>query len=712
MPEALPHDPMHATIREIAAALAIPERTARDRASKGSWAYTEIVLATGAKVRSYPLNTLPATVRKPLSRYRARQDAIVAKPVRALARPLSAKDQERLDRKLAIVNAYRAFESQAGGSRNAAIQDFAGLYNAGGLATEPRVRAALPILAPRSLLRWVVEAETAGVERLAGRYGNRAGSGVWDNELAEVRAYLLAAAAKLPDLSCAQLRRLVAAEYGERVAVVDATGAPATRSLPPLRTVQKLIADWRAANPSLVRRIDSPDDYKNRDMLALGDAMAGIEAPNDVWMIDASPTDVIATDGRHQIYLLIDVYTRRIMVLVTRTPRTEAVKVLLRGALLAWGVPRKLVTDNGSDFVSKEARRVLLDLLIQHDPSTPFSPWEKPFVERAIGTLQHGLFPLMPGYCGHNVAAAQRIRARRAFAARLGEKDAAAFEVALSAAEIQECVTRWVRDIYSHTPHAGLGRRTPAEVEAASRHDVRAVIEDERALDMLLVRAAGERRVGKKGLRIQNRHYWDPSGSLIPYVGSAEPLDVRMDPEDPSRVYVYRADPLTFIGAARCLEMMAPDERAATAVAARALQARTLSEQARTIKASPRSIDRRTAMETVLNAAAIAHEGSQAPTPATMPYSSPALEAAASASRALPPPPSAIRLAGPKVVALKPPAPPPVTDEDRWWQRARDIEARQATGQPVSGTETDWINRFRAHPAYRARARVAALAAI
>ena len=66
--------------------------------------------------------------------------------------------------------------------------------------------------------------------------------------------------------------------------------------------------------------------------------------------IDASPADVMCVDGRHSVYLCVDIFSRRLIVYVSKTPRAEAVALLIRRAILAWGVPERVHTDNGSDL--------------------------------------------------------------------------------------------------------------------------------------------------------------------------------------------------------------------------------------------------------------------------------------------------------------------------------------------------------------------------
>lgn len=622
---------------------------------------------------------------------------------------------ERFDAKAAVLTAFDAWRlNRPRPSDCRAREMFVEQWNAGEIVAPAFARDREPRLSEPTLRRWLAARAKGDMTALQGRYGNRRGTSVWDTDLSRVRAFITAALARLPDLTTPNILDLVEHEFGQVIEIVDGDGVVTQRPLPSPRAVQKLVKRWRDDNPSLVKRLTDPDGWRNSDMLALGDAAAGIERPNQVWMIDASPQDVITTEGRYQIYALIDVHPRRLMVLVTKTPRTEAVKLLLRAALLSWGVPDTLVTDNGSDFVSKEARRVFAALKIAHDPATPFSPWEKSFVERVIGTIQHGLFPMMPGYCGHNVAAAQKLRARRTFAARMGETEREAFEVALTADQVQVLVNEWVALKYDHHKHGGLGGKTPFQVLSEWTGAPRR-ISDERALDMLLCRSQGTRQITKKGLRVGNRRYWDRNGGLLRFARSPEPLEVRMDPANPRVAYVYRPDPLEYICTVECLDLMTPAERAEVAVRARIHQRKALTEQERAVKAGGKAIGRADVL-----AAALENGRKRNGTVVALPragteHSTPALDAAAIAAAAQAPATPAPLTASQQaaqdrvVVALQRPAPPPVSDEDRWWARAMDIRHRRAEGDPVTPSEAQWLAQVEGRPWFRARDRFAAL---
>ncbi|OYX83438.1 MAG: hypothetical protein B7Y75_05370 [Azorhizobium sp. 35-67-5] len=116
--------------------------------------------------------------------------------------------------------------------------------------------------------------------------------------------------------------------------------------LPPLRTFQAALKLWKEVHRVDLTALTDPDGFKNRYRHSGTGSLAHIRRPNQLWQIDASPIDMLCVDGRYSIYVAIDIFTRRILVYVTRTPRSEAVCLLMRRAILAWGVPEEVKTDN------------------------------------------------------------------------------------------------------------------------------------------------------------------------------------------------------------------------------------------------------------------------------------------------------------------------------------------------------------------------------
>ncbi|MFD2175918.1 hypothetical protein ACFSM0_17625, partial [Rhodobacter lacus] len=119
-----------------------------------------------------------------------------------------------------------------------------------------------------------------------------------------------------------------------------------------------------------------------------------------------------------------------------------------------WGVPRRVKTDNGSDFKAKAICRLLAALDIEHELSAPYEPKSKGHVERAIGTFQRDL-ATCPGFIGHSVADRKVIENRKAFSKRLGMSDADLFDVQMDLPEFQKWCNDWAEKVYAHRPHSG-----------------------------------------------------------------------------------------------------------------------------------------------------------------------------------------------------------------------------------------------------------------
>ena len=75
-------------------------------------------------------------------------------------------------------------------------------------------------------------------------------------------------------------------------------------------------------------------------------------------MIGWGDADALLEDGRHSILAVIDLYTRRAQLHVSKTSRAAAVAHVTQKALLAWGVPAIAKTDNGQDYVSNQINRI------------------------------------------------------------------------------------------------------------------------------------------------------------------------------------------------------------------------------------------------------------------------------------------------------------------------------------------------------------------
>lgn len=697
----------HLSAAEIAA-LKLPGLPATKRgvlfaAHRGEWASRARTGPGGGL--EYSIDSLPEAAR---IAYVGRHAEIVDLPApvaeEAASEPAAAKltgcAAEGRDARLALLVLADELAATAKLSRKAADRHFSDLYNAGTINAAAWIRRKVKSIGPRTLARWRALARNGektklGVDRAAARRGTgvleRANDG-------EVKTYILALIIKQPQLTAHHIHKLVADRFPAL-----AIGA-CTVALPPVRTLQRVLKQWRATYRVDIEAIRHPDGFKSTMRFA-----ARVSAPavrlNEVWQIDASPADILTTDGRYTLYVCVDVYSRRLIALVTKTPRAAAVGLLIRKAILAWGVPERIKTDNGSDFVARATRRLFAALGIEHEKSAPFSPEQKGHVERAIGTLQRGLMRTLEGFIGHSVPDRKVIENRKAFSARLGETPEDMFAVSLSAADLQMRVDNWCRDVYGTKAHAGLKGQTPFAVAAMAAGRVRR-IEDVRALDILLAPIAGKdglRTATKSGLRIGGAHY------IAGWLTVGETVLVRMDEHDMGRAYVFSPDGEDYLGEAVAPELAGVDPAAAIS-AARAAQKRLINERMDEVRKVARKI-RAGDFADAIRRQALKDAGTliEFPKP-TDNHETPALAAASKVGAPIEPQYSdAVVELAKKLQAEDIALPTNVTPlrltesqlQFQRWNRAREIEARVARGEFVDTEDLMWLGGYREGPEYR-----------
>lgn len=521
-----------------------------------------------------------------------------------IARPLikadDDKDNRRRDAKLIIMQHLELYRADLDVVASKAMPTFLRLYAARQLKGIPEwVYETYPDVAERTVWRWRTARKQQRFDDLQQSQNNRSGTGVLDiAEGGQIAAYIGALLVKQPHLSAVHVRDLCLVKFGFAIkGEYEKTGKSFDVPMPTVRMFQTFISNWKDANADLFEKLTNPDAHKNKNQMALGKADDGIERLNQMWQIDASPADALCVDGRYSIYAIIDVWSRRALFSVSRTACTEASLLLVRRAIMEWGIPEIIKTDNGSDFVSYRFTSALLHIGIEQRVCQPFTPEGKGHVERVIKTMQHDLMPLLPGFVGHSVKDRKQIETRKAFAQRLGETDERAFAIGLTHEQLQDHMNRWALDKYAHKPHGGLNDISPFARAASWTQPVRR-IENERALDMLLAPLAGTdgfRTVGKKGLRIDNGHFYGPGMEL--HVGKR--VFVRHDPEDMGVAYVFDEDH-QFICEATNLDRLGADRKEAARMA-KASQKQAHAENSKEIKRIMRGITPEKMAEDILS---------------------------------------------------------------------------------------------------------------
>lgn len=637
------------TTAEIAAALGITVRSVTRRAGREAWPSADGRVRGGG--RMYPLASLPADVREALARVsvseaatagrscalRAQLEAVLEEKAAESARQeglakaagLPERARLRAEARAAVLQACQNYIVASGMAVRPGRVAFCALYNAKKVDVSAEVRAEIPTVCPGSLGNWARHLAEGGLVRLAGKYGEHlVGTGIIDST-PELREFVLAMLVEYPHGSGVHVLKGIEARFPDmKVRCQDSTFR---RNF--LRGLQRWVKEWKRRNQQLHVAITNPDAWRSRFQAAGGSASAHVVRLNQRWEMDSTQGDVMLADGkRHVVIGLIDVYTRRIKLHVARTSSTAGVLSLLRRGLLDWGQPETLVTDNGSDYVSRQTIGVLAGLDILHDVAPPFTPQYKPHIERAFGTFSHGLLELCSGFIGHSVAERKDIEARKSFAQRLMHKGET-LEMRMTPEELQTFCDRWTEDIYAHDPHEGLGGRSPWQVTTSWTEPVRRIADD-RALDMLLYplpSGDGWRTVRKKGLKLPDGWYDHQAlGGL-----EGQRVKVFLDESDIGAVYVFApaaGEAVEFVCRAVCPEI-AGVSRQAVAVARREKQRKVLAQQKEELRATARAANTKDIAREILESRAVeARKLSRLPQP-TVPHETEALRQAGAAAR-------------------------------------------------------------------------------
>ncbi|QFS97591.1 Integrase core domain protein [Labrenzia sp. THAF191b] len=618
--------------------------------------------------------------------------------------------ERKRNAKLIVLRAAERFRAQTGLHQNASDHWFILIYAEKKVPVPDWVYATVKGLSLRSLARWRSQAEESQNRLAFHPAQSRKGTGVLDQaEQGTLKSYVLAAIFQQPHLKANVLRAMAEAKFGKQIEVVNPeTGEVSKRDLPPLRTFQHTLKSWKLEFASALKRHTDPDGWKNTDRaVMIGGASAGIERLNQLWEIDASPVDMLTTEGRWNVYACIDVWSRRSIFLISCTPRADAVGLLVREAILKWGVPEAIKSDNGSDFKAKSTVRLLKHLDIEHLICPPYSPEQKPHVERVIKTFQHGFVELLPGFVGHNVAERSVIEGRKAFAKRLGLDDYNVFGVDVSPEELQEMANDWAENAYGRNPHGGLKKMSPEAKAATSTEKVLTVDPD--ALDVLLAavpNGGGIRTVQKGGVRVDNEFYVMTDCAVM----AGEQVLCRMDPKDLGRIWLFDAEGLTFLGHAICADLVGADP-VETIARYRALQKAYMDEQVAPIKKAMKEIGPRDALKAVMNeeraqVLSFPQKREEHTTARTLaaadvkkrraPRELSEREAAMMESLKADTLPQALQPTA-KVHKLSKQHTP-----EALFKRALQLEQRLAEGTPISDEDAIWLAGFQAGPIYRA----------
>lgn len=520
--------------------------------------------------REYNIDDLPSEVRAELLSLQQKNKESKAQEEREVAMASLLKLQDSQLQKASIreqiVQEYLLFKESSGLSNTKARMEFCLNFNNKKILPDSSVRAVVSNICERTLFNLQKNYETMGLAGLADNYGNRKGASKIEAR-PELKELILGLIYYNPDISSKLIMRALRTKFG-------------WDNVPSYKTIRNWVLKWKNENESLLLAIKNPDAWRNKFQAAAGSQSEKIVRLNQRWEFDSTPTDIMLDDGsRHNIVGVIDVYSRRLKLLVSNSSNSKAVTSITRACLLEWGVPEEVKTDNGADYASKHMRRVFDSLEIKQIFCKPFTPEGKPHIERVFKTFSHDVLEMLPGYIGHNVSDRKNIEARKSFADHIMGKAKNRTAEYLSAEQLQEFCDNWIKNYYMQEPHRGLNGKTPQSMIDNYDGEVRR-IGNERALDILLSPTSGDglRTVTKKGIAIDNAYY--DSHDLAMYAGKQ--VKVLYSESEWGKIYVFTLEG-KFICEAFCCER-AGISRAEVATAKKHLQKRLISESKKIVK--------------------------------------------------------------------------------------------------------------------------------
>ena len=252
-----------------------------------------------------------------------------------------------------------------------------------------------------------------------------------------------------------------------------------------------------------------------------------IKRANETWQADHTPLDILLLHENEQaikpwLTIVEDDYSRAICgyYLSFEHPSAINTALALRQAIWrktnpAWqvcGIPEKLYTDNGSDFISEHIKQVGIALKIQLVNSIPGRPQGKGKVERFFLTLLQQVLEGLPGY-----------------APRGSDK----VKATLTLTQFSTILEEFIVNTYHKTPHSTTG------VAPINRWNgdgfLPSLPHSLEQLDGLLLSVPKSRKIHRDGIRFKQFRYISPT--LAAFVG--EQAMIRYDPRDLAEIRVY-----------------------------------------------------------------------------------------------------------------------------------------------------------------------------
>ena len=233
-----------------------------------------------------------------------------------------------------------------------------------------------------------------------------------------------------------------------------------------------------------------------------------METINELWEADISDGIYISSVRRKTYcFAFIDDYSRVIphaqFYYDEKLPRLED---CLKKAILKRGLPKRIYADNGKVYVSNHLKRICAELGIKLMHHLPYSPQSKGKIERFFQRMQKDFL----------------IEAKRANIQ--------------SVEELNSYLQAWIDVEYHRREHHGIGT-TPLDrfSKAMRQASIRTIESLEEITEVFLYRDTRAVHASGGTIKIGGNRYQATDSSLL-----GTKIEVRFDPFDLSRIYIYR----------------------------------------------------------------------------------------------------------------------------------------------------------------------------
>ena len=164
---------------------------------------------------------------------------------------------------------------------------------------------------------------------------------------------------------------------------------------------QKLVPAGISLNPSTVYRFLHSHNLMIRENSPVDRRKFEAELPNDLWQCDAMHGPLLMSDGKkRKSYMIAFIDDHSRLIPHGQFYFSEGLSCFMdafRQALLKRGLPRKLYTDNGSAFRSRQLEYTAAALGIALIHARPYTPQGKGKIERFNKTVQTQFLPCFKG---------------------------------------------------------------------------------------------------------------------------------------------------------------------------------------------------------------------------------------------------------------------------------------------------------------------------